>query len=160
LFGVPVSGRGEIVMARRFLVPLDGSPTADRGLAEALRLARPLDASLVLLHVVESYPMMIEMATTSTWETVANGLREQGQNLLERARRSAREAGIAAEAYLDENAAARVCDLIVEQAREHHCDMIVMGTHGRRGVQHALMGSDAERVVRQSKVPVLLVPGA
>jgi nucleotide-binding universal stress UspA family protein len=160
LFGVPVSGRGEIVMARRFLVPLDGSPTADRGLAEALRLARPLDASLVLLHVVESYPMMIEMATTSTWEAVANGLREQGQNLLERARRSALEAGIAAEAYLDENAAARVCDLIVERAREHHCDMIVMGTHGRRGVQHALMGSDAERVVRQSKIPVLLVPGA
>lgn len=147
-------------MARRFLVPLDGSPTAEHGLQEALSLAKPLDASLVLLHVVESYPMMIEMATTSTWDAVANGLREQGQVLLERARRSALDAGVAAEAHLEENAAARVCDLIVEQAREHHCDMIVMGTHGRRGVQHALMGSDAERVVRQSKIPVLLVPGA
>ena len=54
-------------------------------------------------------------------------------------------------------AAARVCDVIVDQAREHQCDLIVMGTHGRRGIEHAMVGSDAERVIRMSPVPLLLV---
>jgi nucleotide-binding universal stress UspA family protein len=52
---------------------------------------------------------------------------------------------------------ARVCDVIVDQARQHQCDLIVMGTHGRRGIEHALVGSDAERVIRQAPCAVLLV---
>ncbi len=145
-------------MARRFLVPVDGSPTAQRGLEEALRLARPLDASLVLLHVVEVYPMMMEMATSATWEAVTTDLRRFGQEVLEQARAAALAQGTAAEAHLEDASASRVCDIITEQARTHQCDLIVMGTHGRRGLEHALIGSDAERVVRQSPVPVLLVP--
>ncbi len=51
----------------------------------------------------------------------------------------------------------RVGDTIVDEARSAGCDLVVMGTHGRRGVSHALLGSDAERVARQCPVPVLLV---
>ena len=56
----------------------------------------------------------------------------------------------------------RVADAILGEARDAHCDLIVIGTHGRRGIDRALMGSDAERVLRESPVPVLLVraPGA
>jgi nucleotide-binding universal stress UspA family protein len=147
-------------MTRRFLVPVDGSATAQRGLDEALRLARPLDASLVLLHVVEVYPMMMEMATAATWDAVTTDLQRYGQEVLESARQAALAQNVAAEAHLEDAAAARVCDVITDQAVAHHCDLIVMGTHGRRGLEHALIGSDAERVVRQSKVPVLLVPAA
>ncbi|HET9822069.1 MAG TPA: universal stress protein [Burkholderiaceae bacterium] len=145
-------------MARRILVPVDGSPTAQRGLEEALRLARPLDASVVLLHVVEVYPMMMEMATAATWEAVTTDLRRHGQEVLDRAREAALAQQVACEAHLEDASAARVCDVITSQARAHDCDLIVMGTHGRRGLEHALIGSDAERVVRQSPVPVLLVP--
>ena len=64
---------------------------------------------------------------------------------------------MASETRLEDAAAARVCDLIVQQAGERKCDLIVMGTHGRRGIAHALIGSDAEQVLRMSPVPVLLV---
>jgi nucleotide-binding universal stress UspA family protein len=52
---------------------------------------------------------------------------------------------------------ARVADVIVEQAAVSNCQLIVLGTHGRRGINRLLMGSDAELVLRQSMVPVLMV---
>ena len=147
-------------MYRRILVPVDGSETAERGLQEALGLAKLCGASLVLLHVVEYYPMMMEMATSTTWEQVSSDLREHGRRVLERAHDAATAGGLASESHLEDAAAARVCDVIVDQAREHRCDLVVMGTHGRRGVQHAIIGSDAERVIRMSPVPLLLVKSA
>jgi nucleotide-binding universal stress UspA family protein len=155
-----VSAFQELVMYRRILVPLDGSDTAQRGLQEALGLAKAFDSSLVLLHVVEYYPMMMEMATATTWEVITTDLRAHGQQVLERAHDAAKAAGVASEAHLEDAAAARVCDVIVDQAREHRCDLIVMGTHGRRGIEHALIGSDAERVIRMSPTPLLLVKSA
>ncbi len=144
-------------MYRRILVPIDGSSTAERGFQEALKLARLCNASLVLLCVVEYYPVMMEMATTATWDQVSSDLHEYGQGVLDKAHAAAKSAGIASEVHLEDAAAARVCDVIVEQAREHRCELIVMGTHGRRGIAHALIGSDAERVVRLAPCAVLLV---
>lgn len=144
-------------MYRRILVPIDGSATAERGLTEAIGLAKAFDASLVLLSVVEYYPMMIEMATATTWERISNDLRAHSQRVLDAAHQAAKDAGVASEAHLEDAAAARVCDVIVAQAREHQCDLIVMGTHGRRGLEHALIGSDAERVLRLAPCAVLLV---
>ena len=144
-------------MYHRILVPLDGSATAQRGFHEAVTLARRLDASLVLVHVVEWFPMVAEMTTATSWDQVTGGLREAGRELLDRAHDQARELGVAAEAHLLESGAARVADTIVDTARGHQCDLIVMGTHGRRGLTHALVGSDAEAVLRLSPVPVLMV---
>jgi nucleotide-binding universal stress UspA family protein len=142
---------------RRILVPIDGSDTAERGLQEAIGLAKAFDSSLVLLSVVEYYPMMMEMATATTWEQITTDLRSHHQQVLERAHDAAKAAGVASEAHLEDAAASRVCDVIVDQAREHQCDLIVMGTHGRRGIEHALVGSDAERVIRMAPCAVLLV---
>jgi nucleotide-binding universal stress UspA family protein len=144
-------------MYRRILVPIDGSTTAERGLQEAIGLAKTFDASLVLLSIVEYYPVMMEMASATTWDQVSTDLREYSQGVLERAHEAARSAGVASEAHLEDAAAARVCDLIVDAARKHQCDLIVMGTHGRRGLEQALIGSDAERVLRQAPCAVLLV---
>jgi len=144
-------------MYARILVPIDGSDTALRGLQEALGLAKAFDSSLVLLHVVEYYPVMMEMATATTWEQVTTDLRREGQKVLESAHDAAKAAGVACESHLEDAAASRVCDVIVDQARQHRCDLIVMGTHGRRGIEHALLGSDAERVIRQAPCAVLLV---
>jgi nucleotide-binding universal stress UspA family protein len=144
-------------MYKRILVPIDGSTASQRGFDEALALAKRLDASMVLLHVVEYYPVMMEMATATTWDLVTTEMRQHGQRVLEQAHEAAQAAGVASETRLEDAAAARVCDLIVQQAGERRCDLIVMGTHGRRGIAHALIGSDAEQVLRMSPVPVLLV---
>lgn len=144
-------------MYRRILVPIDGSTTAERGLQEAIGLAKTFDASLVLLSIVEFHPMTSEMASASAWELLCAGLREHHRAVLDRAHDAARSAGVASEAHLKDAAAARVCDVILAAARDHACDLIVMGTHGRHGLERALIGSDAERVLREAPCAVLLV---
>jgi nucleotide-binding universal stress UspA family protein len=141
----------------RILVPIDGSATSQCGFEEALKLARAFDASMVLLHVIEFYPVMMDMASATAWEQVSADMREYGQRLLERAHDAARSAGVASETLIEDSAAARVCDVIIQRAVGHRCDLIVMGTHGRRGLERAVIGSDAERVARSSTVPLLLV---
>lgn len=144
-------------MYRKILVPLDGSATAARGLEEAVGLARATGASLVLLHVVEAYPIAIEMATADTWQLVMDGLRQHGRALIQRAHDTARDHGVACVDRMIENPAGRVADAILDEVRASGCDLILMGTHGRRGFGHLLLGSDAERVLRESPVPVLVV---
>lgn len=144
-------------MYPRILVPVDGSPTSERGLGEAIALAKQLGSSLVLFHVVEYYPVMIEMATATTWEHISNGLHDAGRKVLEAAHEHAKAQGVDSQAVLEDLAAMRVADAIAEAAATHRCGLIVIGTHGRRGVTRALMGSDAELVVRLSPVPVLMV---
>jgi nucleotide-binding universal stress UspA family protein len=118
-------------MYRRILVPIDGSSTAQRGLQEAFGLAKAFDSSLMLLHVVEVYPMMMEMATATTWEQVTTDLRTQGRQVLERAHESAQAVGVACEAHLEDAAAARVCDVIVDQARADRLLSIAIGCADR-----------------------------
>lgn len=142
---------------QRLLVPLDDSAIAQRGLAEALALARELRSTLVLLHVVELVPVMSEVATAATWKAIDEGLKATGHRLLDAAAKKVRAAGLACETVFSEIDARRPADVIVEQAATQRCDLIVMGTHGRRGIGRALLGSDAELVLRQSPVPVLLV---
>lgn len=76
--------------------------------------------------------------------------------ILEDAKAAARAEGVEADALMVESSGGRVADLIASHARNWPADLIVMGTHGRRGVSHLFMGSDAESVVRTSPVPVLL----
>lgn len=147
-------------MYDRILVPLDGSPTAAAGLGEALKLARAMGSTLVLLHVIEDFPVAMEMASAATWEAVTSGLRENGSRVLDEASARASAQGVKAETVLHDAGGLRVCDLIVDAATAQKADLIAMGTHGRRGVQHALIGSDAERVLRQAPVPVLMTRAA
>jgi nucleotide-binding universal stress UspA family protein len=144
-------------MYRRILVPVDGSATSQRGLREAVALARELRATLVALYVCEPYPLMVDPTVIELWESFAREQHDQGAEVLDRARIEADKHGVAFERQLDESARSRASTVIIEAVTKHHCDLIVMGTHGRRGVERAMMGSDAERVLRTSPVPVLLV---
>jgi len=81
-----------------------------------------------------------------------------GRKTLARIERRVRSAGVRPEILMVENVGGRVADEIVWQAKRWKADLIVIGTHGRRGLQRALLGSDAELVARYSPVPVLLVP--
>ncbi|MDH4479075.1 MAG: universal stress protein [Rhodoferax sp.] len=146
-------------MYQKILVPLDGSPTSDHGLRVALELANDQKekARLVLLHVVDDFSMLVEMSAVANYQQMLDGLRRYGQELLTQAKNTAQALGIDADVVSREVTQQSIADVILEEARSVSCDLIVMGTHGRRGVRRMTMGSDAEQVVRSSLVPVLLV---
>ena len=144
-------------MYQRILVPLDGSATAECGLHEAVKLARGQSTTLFFLHVVDDFGMLVEMNSVRNYEEMLRGLRQYGLEVLAKARRVAEEAGVHRESLLREVTNERVADVIADQAKQHGCDLIVMGTHGRRGFNRIAMGSEAEQVARTSPVPVLLV---
>ncbi|VTU22189.1 universal stress protein [Variovorax sp. PBL-E5] len=144
-------------MYQRILVPVDGSSAAERGLREAIRLAAEQRSRLRLLLVIDDFPMLVEMSAISSFEASMQKLRQYGEGVLAEAKAKALEAGIQADAVLREVTQGRVADIIVDEAQTAACDLIVMGTHGRRGFSRLALGSDADRVVRSSRVPVLLV---
>jgi len=144
-------------MYSRILVPIDGSPTAERGLREAIDIAAQMKAHLVLLHIVDDYPMLLEMSSAATFEASRRHLLKFGEDVLDQARKRVDEAGVSSEGVLREVTSLRAADAIVEEAGKRGCQLIVMGTHGRRGFNRLAMGSDAELVLRESPVPVLLV---
>ena len=147
-------------MYKTILVPVDGGPTAARGLREALGLAAEQKARLVLLNVVDDYPILAEMAPAVNYEEGRRRLLARGEEVLRDAGKLAAEAGVPCEGVLREVTAERTADAIVEECRKRGCDLIVMGTHGRRGFNRLAMGSDAELVIRHAPVPVLLVRAA
>lgn len=142
-------------MYRKILVPVDGSPAAERALREGIRLAASLKATLRVLHVVSGFPLEMELSFVD-YRKVHADQRRSGSALLGQAVRDAASAKVSAEPLLRERNSGAIGDLIVEEA-VHGCDLIVMGTHGRRGLRRFALGSDAERVLRDSPVPVLLM---
>lgn len=146
-------------MYRRILVPVDGSPTSNRGLKEALALAKDQKALVRLVHVVDA-SMAIGFAESGLdLQPMLDGLRANGSRLLERMRKAAAKAGVRAESQLYESMAGPAATTILRDARKWRADLIVMGTHGRRGIRRMVLGSDAEHVLREATVPVLLVRG-
>lgn len=143
---------------KRILVPVDGGATSMRGLGEALRLAKENGAKLCLLHVVEEYAVIAAPEMGASIAPLLESMRAGGRKTLAAVARRAYAAGAKPECVVVEDFGGRVADAVVKQAKKWRADLIVMGTHGRRGVQRALLGSDAELVLRYSPVPVLLVP--
>ena len=142
---------------KRILVPVDGSPTSNSGLDEALRLARAGGSKIRLLHIIDD-TLAFNSPDGAGVNYVLDALRGSARQALKDAGDRVRRAKLEAESGLVENFTGRVADAIVEQARRWRADVIVMGTHGRRGFDRLLIGSNAELVVRHSHIPVLLVP--
>lgn len=147
-------------MYESILVPIDGSATSQLGLDEAIRVARAMGSTIHLLHVVDetSFASSFEATVALTTE-VLQSLQSVGQKVLDDAQAYVREAGIPVEGQVVESLSERVSDLVLRKAQEWGVQLVVLGTHGRRGVQRMLLGSDAEQIVRQATVPVLLVRG-
>ena len=145
-------------MYERILVPYDGSPTSDEALAEAVRLAKLCSSRVRLIHVVDPllYITGFEVGAVYANE-ILPGLLAAGEALLRKARDPIEAQGLAVESEVIQSSGERVARIVVEQAALWKADLIVLGTHGRRGVDRVLMGSDAELVARTSPVPVLLV---
>ena len=148
-------------MYTHILVPVDGSPTSDRGLQEAVKLAKLTGARLRLIHVVDQLVYAAGMDGFGAMSAdLIPLLREAGEKTLKTAKARVEASGVPVETALFDSFAGRVCDVVVAEATSWHADLIVLGTHGRRGVGRVLMGSDAEQIVRLAPTPVLLVRSA
>ncbi len=145
-------------MYQRIMVAVDGSATSDRGLQEAINLARDQQAKLAIVHVTD---IVVVFGAGQFPGAYIEATRELARTVVEHARKAAEDAGIEAEIQSPEivTSGYHVGDKIAECAREWKADLLVAGTHGRRGVSRLLIGSVAERIVRAVPCPLLLVRG-
>ena len=145
---------------RHILVPVDGSPTSDKALDEAIRLAVFSGAKISLIHVIDdlSYVTGFEPATDYVQQLIPL-MRAAGEDLLAKQGERVLAQGLQLECVLIAEGPGRVCEHVAEHARISHADLIVLGSHGRRGVKRVLLGSDAEQIIRLAPVPVLVVRG-
>jgi nucleotide-binding universal stress UspA family protein len=144
-------------MYGKILVPVDGSETSRRGLTEACRLAKEQNARLRCLHVIDEHYLTANYMGVMYVPEIMDKLHDNGKEILNEASEQAKMSGVKVDSVLRESAERRVSDMIIHEAETWAADLIVMGTHGRRGLSHLALGSDAESVVRNSPVPVLLV---
>ena len=143
----------------KILVPVDFSPHAERAFAYATTLAQRFGATLGLVHVVED-PFVTGAWTSDVYvpnvAELLESLMANARQRLATLKQSAGALGIAADTAV---ITGRPAHAIVEHAREGGFDLIVMGTHGRTGLSHVLLGSVAEHVVRKAGCPVLTLRG-
>ena len=145
-------------MFKRILVPVDGSRTSTLGLQEAIKMAKSHHATLYLLHVVDERVLTQTIeGGAADFDRLLASLRDSGRQILAAAQARTRKSRVRAKATLVENIVNSVAGVIIGQAKKLRADLIIIGTHGRRGVRRIVMGSDAEEVVRTTPVPVLLV---
>lgn len=144
-------------MFKKILVAVDGSTTANRGLKTAMSLAKDQKAVLLVLHVVDERAPVMYPEGGMFLDQVITMLRDAGRKIIAGAQREASKQGIQVQTKMVETMGLPVAEIIVREARRSRVDLIVLGTHGRRGMSRMVMGSDAEGVVRQVTVPVLLV---
>jgi nucleotide-binding universal stress UspA family protein len=146
-------------MYSKILVPIDGSEPATAGLLEGIRLAKAQGAQLCIVHIVNEFVLDYTWAPGQYSDNLIESLRQSGEAVLEAAEQAALAQGLHPVRVLVESIGGVAADFILKQADEWHADVIVMGTHGRRGLFRLAMGSDAEQVVRGARIPVLLVHG-
>ena len=139
--------------AQHFLVPLDFSEYANQALDYAINLASKLGARLTLLHVVQSLPMGgVDMGITLPYTYIEDLEAEITESMNDYLRRVT-AAGLEGEVAVVHGVPFHE---IIETAKTKQADLIIMGTHGRTGLQHVLLGSVAEKVVRLAPCPVLV----
>jgi nucleotide-binding universal stress UspA family protein len=144
-------------MYKRIVVPIDGSDCANAGLHEVPRIASQSDHLVLLIHVIESSGGNEQFPAGTVGAIMQDAPRKQGRALLDEATTTLSSLGLRCEAILAESHNQRISEVIVTHAALRNAELIVMGTHGRRGVRRMLLGSDAAEVVSLTTIPVLLV---
>lgn len=148
-------------MYKRIAVAVDGSDASTVALNEAIKFAKMTEASLLLLHVCEEMPLawnaeeMMALPLTDVTKVFV----ESGKQLLHKDKARVEDSGLSAETRLVEDYSGRIGAVISAEAERWLADLLVVGTHGRKGLDHLLMGSVAEGVMRTASMPVLLVRG-
>jgi nucleotide-binding universal stress UspA family protein len=149
-----------VTMYKQILIALDGSSTSERVLNEAVKMARLTGGKIQAVYVVDKTPLF---SYAGYYDPIAlvDALRKDGRTTLQKAEAACREAGVACDAELVETERLNedVATALQHCAERLGADLVILGTHGRRGVRRIVLGSVAERFVRFAQCPVLLVRG-
>lgn len=141
-------------MYQRILIPVDGSGTSDKALAAGLQLAREIGATVRLLHAVDELAYLPGVEFRGD---LLQRVRDNATKVLADGLARAKAAGVAADTHLVEQPGRRFGELVDDEVRAWNADLVVVGTHGRRGIGRVLLGSGAEQVIRMASVPVLTI---
>lgn len=145
-------------MYQRIIVPVDGSETSNHALAAALGLAKEGHGRVHLIHVVEELAYLTGYDQFGGYAgDLLKVMRETGATILAKGLAAAREAGVEADEVLYDQLGERLPEVVADEAKRWEADLIVVGTHGRRGVGRMLLGSGAEQILRMAPVPVLVI---
>ncbi|RZT39105.1 universal stress protein [Cupriavidus agavae] len=147
-------------MYERILVAVDGGPSSELAISQAVGLARELGSEVKILFVVDDSEFFFDAACIDP-QDILRGLMEVGRKALAGAARRFESAGVRVLTELAEKPVSpgNISGTIVARAEQWPADLVVMGTHGRRGVRRLIMGSVSEGVVARSARPVLLIRG-
>lgn len=145
-------------MFKHILVPTDGSELSQAAVQQAVRFAGSIGAHITFYYAKPDFPMPIygegALIDPTTPEQFAQSAEEEAQEILGRAGAIAQAAGVIADVDAD------VCEAphegIIEAVQRHRCDLIFMASHGRRGIVGLLLGSEAQKVLSHSTIPVLI----
>jgi len=138
-------------MYKHILISTDGSELAQKGVTYGLTLAKSLGSSVDVITVIEPYPLQ-SPATMGSWIEAQT---KRAETALDQAKDAAARLDVKMEVVLATNSSP--AEAIVETAKQRGCDLVVMASHGRRGVSRLLLGSQTAEVVHYSTVPVLVV---
>jgi nucleotide-binding universal stress UspA family protein len=146
-------------MYQRILVPTDGSTLSKKAVKGAIELAAAVGAEVVALNVVPRYPTAYFEGGISVSSTEVSRMEklwaEQGQALADAVRAQAEAAGVKSRAVTVRSDL--VAESILAAARKHRCDLVVMASHGRKGLKRLLLGSETQHVLTHGTVPVLVL---
>lgn len=147
-------------MYSRIFVAIDNSSTAQKALNEAIHLAAKLGAELCIGTALDEAPITqhgMGLGSYIDVDKIKQKMRDLGNALLDQAAAKAKEASVDPYRILIESDQKRLSDMIIEAATQWNADLIVMGTHGRRGFERLLVGSVAEHMIRSATTTLLLV---
>lgn len=144
-------------MFERIAVALDGSECSMQAFDLALQLAGSVGAEIGVCSVVDPVVVAGSAPPSPAMELVVRDMETSARRLVTEAVERARQAGLVASGQTRSGVPAYE---VIKYAEHFHADLIVMGTHGRKGVKHLLMGSVAEMILRESAIPVLVIRGA
>lgn len=145
---------------KKILVAVDDSETSTLAMQQAINLAKNQQATLRVIFVADAF-IVVGDGVRFDFEQYENAVRGHGLSILNKMESLAREAGVSVESCIIENTehSVRIPEKIVQDASAWHADLLVVGTHGRRGFNRLVLGSVAEGIIRMASTPVLLVRG-
>jgi nucleotide-binding universal stress UspA family protein len=147
-------------MFKHILVALDGSTTASLALDEAITIAKESGSTVRGIYVIDAYHVIPEVEFITVKEVI-DSMRHEGNVILAEAQKKLDRAGLNANTSILETgpSCGRISEVIAKEAKSWPADLIVVGTHGRKGFSHLFLGSVAESIVRVATKPVLLIRG-
>ena len=147
-------------MYQRILVAIDGSRTAHHAFDAALALATQNGAELCACHVIENAAIYYNVPGYDP-SVLRDQLVAQGEQIVQEFKQRIAAAGVKGSVTFSEaSALSDVAAVVLDAARNFQADLLVLGTHGRRGFKRLVLGSVAEQCLRQADLPMLLIPAA